>query len=99
VPGAIATVHVTALEENRRIAFEWHGGGGSVDMVFEAHGAGATHLAVEAAGLKDESEVVDNTGGFTIVLCDLKTLLETGRSASLVKDKAALIAATMHSKE
>ena len=31
--------------------------------------------------------------GFAIVLCDLKTLLETGESANLVRDKAALIVA------
>ena len=31
--------------------------------------------------------------GFAIVLCDLKTLLETGESANLVRDKAALIIA------
>lgn len=29
---------------------------------------------------------------FVMVLCDLKTLLETGRSANLVRDKARLIA-------
>jgi uncharacterized protein YndB with AHSA1/START domain len=29
--------------------------------------------------------------GFSIVLCDLKTLLESGTSANLVRDKAALI--------
>lgn len=32
------------------------------------------------------------TEGFSIVLCDLKTLLESGRSAGLVRDKARLIA-------
>ena len=31
--------------------------------------------------------------GFTIVLCDLKALLETGASAGMVRDKARLIAA------
>lgn len=33
------------------------------------------------------------TEGFTIVLCDLKTLLETGVSAGLTKSKARLIEA------
>ena len=32
---------------------------------------------------------------FSIVLCDLKTLLESGRSANLVKDKAELIHRSM----
>jgi hypothetical protein len=31
--------------------------------------------------------------GFAIVLCDLKTLLETGESAGLVRAKAELIIA------
>jgi hypothetical protein len=49
-----------------------------------------------AAGARVEWEfqleqVVGATEGFTIVLCDLKTLLETGRSANLVRDKAELI--------
>lgn len=34
------------------------------------------------------------TEGFSIVLCDLKVWLETGRVANLVKDKAELIAAS-----
>ncbi|MEP7276850.1 MAG: hypothetical protein ABI812_10875, partial [Betaproteobacteria bacterium] len=33
------------------------------------------------------------TEGFTIVLCDLKCLLETGQSGNMVRDKAALISA------
>jgi hypothetical protein len=35
--------------------------------------------------------VVNATEGFSIVLCDLKVLLESGHSANLVKDKAQLI--------
>lgn len=53
-------------------------------------------MAVEVAGFdKDVDEIVNATEGFSIVLCDLKTLLETGHSANLVRDKAALIAATL----
>src|SRR6188474_2304208 len=50
-------------------------------MLFEAHGNDATRLAVEVTGFENESEVVNATEGFSIVLCDLKTLLESGRSA------------------
>ena len=39
------------------------------------------------------SEAVSTTEGFAIVLCDLKSLLETGRSGRMVRDKAVLIAA------
>jgi hypothetical protein len=51
---------------------------------------------VEGTGFKAESgidQVVNATKGFSIVVCDLKTLIENGRSANLVRDKAALIAA------
>ena len=68
--------------------------GNRVNMVFEARGNGATHLAVEVTGLENESAVGNATEGFCIVLCDLKTLLESGRSANLVRDRAELIAAS-----
>lgn len=93
VPGASDTVTVTTFEVNRRITLEWSDGN-SVSMVFEAHGNDATRLAVEAPGLENEGEALNATEGFSIVLCDLKTLLENGRSANLVRDKAALIAAS-----
>ena len=38
-------------------------------------------------------EATNNVEGFSIVLSDLKTLLESGESANLVRDKAALIIA------
>jgi uncharacterized protein YndB with AHSA1/START domain len=93
VPGATETVTVTAFEDQRRIAFDWSDGN-SVDMGFEAHGNDTTRLAVEVTGFENENAVVDATEGFSIVLCDLKTLLESGRSANLVRDKAELIAAS-----
>lgn len=93
VPGATETVTVTAFEDQSRIAFDWSDGN-SVNLIFEEHGTGATHLTVEVTGLKDERATVNATEGFSIVLCDLKTLLETGRSANLVRDKAALITAS-----
>lgn len=96
VPGATETVTVTALEHPRRIAFDWSDGN-SVNIAFEAHDPGATRVVVEVAGFGNESpvdQVVNTTEGFSIVLCDLKTLLESGRSANLVRDKAELIAAS-----
>jgi uncharacterized protein YndB with AHSA1/START domain len=96
VPGATETVTVTAFEDQTRIAFDWSDGI-SVNMNFKARGKGVTHLAVEVAGFENESAVdgiVNATEGFSIVLCDLKTLLESGFSANLVRDKAELTAAT-----
>src|SRR5688572_11722281 len=59
---------------------------------------GATVAAVEATGFKGEdavAQVVNAIEGFSIVLCDLKTLLESGRSANLVTDKAELVHRSM----
>jgi uncharacterized protein YndB with AHSA1/START domain len=96
VPGATETVTVTEFDDQRHIGLDWSGGI-KVSMTFEAYGKGSTKLVVEATGFKGENAemtTVDATEGFTIVLCDLKTFLETGRSASLVRDKAQLIAAS-----
>jgi uncharacterized protein YndB with AHSA1/START domain len=93
VPGATETVTVTSFEDQRRIAFDWSDGI-SVNMNFEERG-GASRIAVEIMGFKGDHVVekaVATTEGFSIVLCDLKTLLEMGRSGNLVRDKAELIA-------
>ena len=96
VPGATASVAVTAFEPPRHLAFDWPGM--HVEMRFDHFAqdgeAAATRVAVHVTGFAGEDAVqqaVGTTEGFTTVLCDLKTLLESGRSAGLVKDKAALI--------
>jgi uncharacterized protein YndB with AHSA1/START domain len=94
VPGAQETVTVTALEDQHRIAFDWSNGMG-VTLTFRQKGDRATRITVEVRGFHGgdaEDQVVSTTEGFSIVLCDLKTLLETGHSANLVRDKAELIA-------
>ena len=93
VPGAKETVTVSEFDEPQRLRFTWSDGI-SVDMKFTEEHDGATRLSVEATGFRGEQQldqVVGATEGFSIVLCDLKTLLETGRSANLVADKAELI--------
>lgn len=92
VPGASDSVLVTDFERPAHLAFDWSGGV-HVDMRFAEHGAGAVVVSVVASGFSSADDAVGATEGFSIVLCDLKTLLETGRSANLVRDKAALIAA------
>ena len=94
VPGATERVHVTAFDEPQRIAFAWSEGGLGVDMKFFEEQKGITVVSVEVRGFESEGgtdQVVNATEGFSIVLCDLKVLLESGHSASLVKDKAELI--------
>jgi uncharacterized protein YndB with AHSA1/START domain len=93
VPGATASVVVTGFEAPRRIGFDWPGGM-HVELLFAAHGDDATHLTAEISGLHGKDLLAQATNvveGFSIVFCDLKTLLETGSSANLVRDKAELI--------
>ena len=93
VPGATERTRVTEWSRPHRIAFDWSDGI-RVRLDFEAPRAGETHLAVEVQGFTGANAVeqaLNATEGFAIVLCDLKTLLEGGRSANLVRDKARLI--------
>jgi uncharacterized protein YndB with AHSA1/START domain len=94
VPGASANVVVTAFESPRRIGFDWPGGM-HVELSFEPFGEDATHLTAAIDGLNGKdvlSQATNVVEGFSIVFCDLKTLLESGSSANLVRDKAELIA-------
>ena len=96
VPGATEKVVVTRFEAPRHLGFDWSGGI-HVDMSFELFAEGETLANVTVSGFKGADALAQATGtveGFSIVLCDLKTLLETGESAHLVRDKAALIIAS-----
>ncbi len=96
VPGATEAVRVTEFSHGRRIVFEWSDGV-AVALDFDPwFDDSAVRVSVEASGLDEINEaeaVVNATEGFGIVLCDLKTWIESGQSANLVKDKALLIAA------
>ncbi len=95
VPGATEKVSVTRFEAPRHLAFDWSDGI-HVDMAFEPFAEGATRASVEVSGFNGADAMAQATNtveGFAIVLSDLKTLLETGESAHLVRDKAELIIA------
>lgn len=98
VPGATEVVTVTGFQPPHRIAFDWSDGI-SVGIDFREHGAGGTRVSVSVTGFGESEnaigKIVDATEGFSIVLCDLKSLLESGRSANLVRDKAQLITDTL----
>ena len=95
VPGATEQVRVTAFDAPRQIGFDWLEGQLHVEISLADFAAGSTTVSVAvsgfAAGDDRVAQVVNATEGFSIVLCDLKTLLESGRSAHLVRDKAVLI--------
>jgi uncharacterized protein YndB with AHSA1/START domain len=93
VPGAETDVVVRRFEAPQFLAFDWSGGV-HVDMSFAAMEPESTRLSVRVSGLAGDGllqQVADVIEGFSIVLCDLKTLLESGTSANLVRDKAELI--------
>jgi uncharacterized protein YndB with AHSA1/START domain len=95
VEGARETVTVTEFVPYQTIAFRWSDGI-VVTMRFEPRDASSTRLSVTAAGFTGAdaaSVAVNATEGFTIVACDLKSLLETGQSGHMVRDKAVLISA------
>jgi uncharacterized protein YndB with AHSA1/START domain len=95
VPGATARVVVTRFESPHHLAFDWDDET-HVAMAFEPFGDGGTRVSVEVSGFegaKALQQATDAVEGFAIVLCDLKTLLETGESAGLVRAKAELIIA------
>jgi len=93
VQGASAQLVVTKFEAPRRLSFIWDDGI-HVDMSFEPFGDGGTRAAVSVSGFAGPdvlTQATDTVEGFAIVLCDLKTLLESGESANLVRDKGVLI--------
>ena len=97
VPGAIERVVVTAFTPHDHIAFSWSEGKLNVDLKFSETQSGVTIVSAMVRGFERDNgigQVVDATEGFSIVLCNLKILLETGRSANLVRDKAELIQCT-----
>lgn len=95
VPGARVETTVKHFEQGKRLIFEWSDGT-TVDWHLEPRPDGHTVLEVRNAGFRGtQTEVVEQaleaTQGFSIVLCDLKTLLEHGRPLNLTRDKAVLI--------
>ncbi len=95
VDGAHETVTVTEFLANQTIAFTWSDGI-AVKITFNLRDESRTRISVTATGFKGAdafSHAMNATEGFTIVLCDLKSLLETGQSGNMVRDKAALISA------
>ncbi|MFD0739777.1 SRPBCC domain-containing protein [Lysobacter koreensis] len=95
VQGARETVKVTKFVAGEAITFVWSDGI-AVTIKLHPQDAIGTRVSVTAIGFKGtdaSSQALNATEGFTIVLCDLKSLLETGQSGNMVRDKAALITA------
>jgi uncharacterized protein YndB with AHSA1/START domain len=96
VPGAVAETRLAAYEPGRRIVLEWPENE-VAEITTTARPNGSTRIDVTTPVEGKTSEeamarAIDATSGYTIVLCNLKTLLESGKSARLVEDQAQLIA-------
>ena len=65
--------------------------GVQVDIQFMPRGEDAVVVSITASRLNDVEAFVGATEGFTLVLCKLKHLLESGAAANLVRDKAELL--------
>jgi uncharacterized protein YndB with AHSA1/START domain len=91
---ASAQVSVKAVEQDRRILIEWTGyGTTTVEWLFTPQADDTTFVSITNAGFSgDGDEVVknaiDSTGGFTMVLCGLKALLEHNVILNLVADRS-----------
>ena len=98
VPGVSDDVTVTRFEPPRALSLRFSDGE-NLAMSLELHDGGATRVSVTCTGFPDGPDLLaraTNTAeGYALVLSDLKTLLETGRSANIVRDKAELIARQM----
>jgi uncharacterized protein YndB with AHSA1/START domain len=95
VAGVKDTVVVTALEPSKRIAVRWSDSS-ITEWTFEPVDSSTTIVRIAQSGFPNEDDdvvatAITATEGFTIVLSDLKILLETGSSPGLVRDKAQLI--------
>jgi len=90
---ASAQVTVKAIEHNKRILIEWSGyGTTTIEWLFYPQADDTTFVSITNAGFSgDGDEVVknalDSMGGFTMVLCGLKALLEHNIILNLVADR------------
>ena len=93
--GVGTEVNVLEIEENRLIRIEWESEGGmtEVEWKFTPRGNDSTFVSVTNAGFIGDGDsvvgqAIDSMGGFTMVLCALKALLEHGVVLTAVADKA-----------
>ncbi|MEH7011684.1 SRPBCC family protein [Neobacillus niacini] len=83
---------VKEIEQNRLIRIEWSDGT-QVEWIFSPRTANETFVSITNSGFSgsgDEmvNQAIDSMGGYTMVLCGLKALLEHNINLNLVADKA-----------
>ena len=90
--GVSDSVYVKELEPDRRIFIEFSDGT-TVEWLFTPRTNDQTMVKIVNAGFSGNGDEIvfqamDSVGGFTMVLCGLKALLEHGIQLNLVADKA-----------
>jgi len=85
-------ISVIALEPHKRILIE-SSDGTRVEWIFASRAASETFVTITHTGFSGEdasviNQALDSMGGYTMVLCGLKALLEHQISLNLVADKA-----------
>ena len=83
---------VKELEQNKVIRIEWSDGT-QVEWIFTSREDNETFVSITNSGFSgtgDEmaAQAIDSMGGYTMVLCGLKALLEHNVMLNLVSDKA-----------
>ena len=83
---------VKELEHNKVIRIEWSNGT-QVEWIFTSRKNNETFVSITNTGFSgsgDEmaAQAIDSMGGYTMVLCGLKALLEHNVMLNLVSDKA-----------
>ncbi len=99
VPGVSDTVTAKVLDPGRRIVVAWGSDGTETEWTFAALTPRQTHVritqTVKAPPAQRAMAAIGGTEGYTLVLSDLKVLLEHGFRSGIVKDKAALVVRQM----
>lgn len=90
--GVSDNVYVKEIEQNERILIE-SSDGTMVEWVFTARADNETYVTITNSGFSGDgddivSQAIDSMGGYTMVLCGLKALLEHNILLNLVRDKA-----------
>lgn len=91
--GVSDEVIVEEVEQNKRIVITWSPDKNKVEWIFTPRGDNETFVTVINSGFKGDgdemvNQAIDSMGGFTMVLCGLKALLEHNISLNLIADKA-----------
>jgi uncharacterized protein YndB with AHSA1/START domain len=93
--GVSVKVSVKEFEENRRIVFDWgpEDSPTTVEFRFVPWRDDTTYVQVTESGFHGTGDqivakAIDSTGGFTMVVCALKALLEHDVVLTVVADKA-----------